>query len=148
MAKFVKLTGFRDLEKALSELPKSTGKAVLRRVGKKALEPMQAKAKALSPKDTGLLRWSIVISQKRTRRVPKTRGPISGIQMAMGPSAGEGVLNYAALDEFGTVHAEPHPYMRPAWDSEAEGALNSIKADLGTEIDKSAKRLARKRAKG
>ena len=43
----MKLEGFRELDKALGELPKATGKNVLRKVGRKALEPMRADAEEL-----------------------------------------------------------------------------------------------------
>jgi len=148
MTKMIRLRGFRDLDKALSELPKATGQNVLTRVGKRALEPMRAKAESLARVESGDLQRSITISKRRTRRVPKERGPKRGVAMAMGPGSGDGVLNYAALDEFGTVNVPPQPYMRPAWDSEAEPALETIKAELWGEIDKSAKRHARKQAKG
>ncbi len=145
----VKLTGFRELEKTLAELPKATGKNVLRRVGRKALEPMRAKAESLAPRDKGDLAGGIAISDKRTRRAKKERGPISGVEMAMGPSSGHGgSLNYATFDEFGTADASAQPFMRPAWDSEAQGAIDIIGRELGTEISKAAARRARKLAKG
>lgn len=148
MGKSLKITGLRETERALAELPKATGKNVLRRVGKRALEPMRAKAENLAPVDRGDLANQVVISEKRTRRVPKQRGPKSGVEIAMGPAAGHGVLQYAGLVEFGTVDNPPRPYMRPAFNSEAQGALDSVTTELLGEIEKSAKRLARKRSKG
>lgn len=147
MKSMIKLTGFKPAEKALAELPKATGQSVLTRVGKRALEPMRAKAESLAPVDQGELKKSIAISKRRTRRVKKDAEPKRGVALAMGPSSGKGVLNYAALEEFGTVNAPAQPFMRPAWDSEAEPALETIKAELWDEIDKSAKRHARKQAK-
>lgn len=162
----LELSGEAALEKALGELKQATGKRVLRRVGKRALEPMRAKAEAMAPvadepytkgsfkKGTlrtvipGGLKESIVISERRTRRVRKEMEPISGIQMAMGPSSGAGVLNYASFQEFGTVDHPPQSFMRAAYNGEAEGAISSILDDLWSEIEKSAKRAARKRAKG
>jgi len=68
--------------------------------------------------------------------------------MAMGPAGPfHGVLYYATWAEFGTVDTPPHPYMRPAWDSGAEPALEYIKAELGNEIERAAQRLARKAAR-
>lgn len=158
----VKVEGLRDLERALSELPKATGKNVLRRVARGALEPMAAQAKAKAPDDPATaapdLRRSITISEKRTRRAKKSTArrlvggkwrsdPSTGIEMAMGPASGGGVLNYATLQEFGTVKMAANPYMRPAWDSGAQGALDYIKDSLRTEIERAAARVAKKRAK-
>ena len=148
MAAKVKLEGFRELEKALRELPKSTGKATLRRVARGALEPLAARAAALAPERTGRLGFSIAVSEKRTRRARKEEGKRpDGITMSMGPAAGLGTLNYAAFDEFGTIDTPPQPYMRPAWDAGASGALDYVKENLAAEIGKSADRLARKKAK-
>lgn len=165
MAKLVKLTGFRDLEKALASLPQATAKAVLRKVAKRALEPMRAAAAAAAPVSEqpytrgsfargtlrtvlpGRLKRSIVVSTKRTRRVRKARGPINGLEMAMGPSGGTGALSYATFTEFGTDDTPPQPFMRPAWDGHADGALDIIRADLGREIDAASKRAAKRAAR-
>lgn len=165
----VTVRGFRELDKALGELPKSVSKPLLTRVAKRALEPMRAKAEALAPKAKapytigrfakgtlrtvfpGRLRDSLVIGAKRTRRARKAREPKRGVKLAMGVGSGNGALWYGALDEFGTVDTPAQPFMRPAWDGEAEGALEIIKDELGSEIAAAAKRhagkLARARAK-
>lgn len=109
---------------------------------------MRAKAENLAPRDQNDLAESITISEKRTRRARKERGPKSGVELAMGPASGGGVLNYAGFAEFGTVDTAPQPYMRPAYETEKQNVVDTIAADLMGEIDKSAKRLAKKRAKG
>lgn len=157
MTTTVKLEGFRELEKALAELPKATGKNVLRRVGKGSLEPMADLAASKAPADTGKLSFSIVVSEKRTRRAkPSTtrfRGgsfrsdPSKGVDIAMGPAAGQGALQYATFVEFGTIDTAAAPYMRPAWDSGSMQALDYIKDNLGKEIGKAAAKVAKKRAK-
>lgn len=144
----VSLTGFRELERALAALPKATGKNVLRRVSKGALEPMANVASSRAPERTGKLAFSIGVSEKRTRRVKKesrfdTR---TGIAMAMGPMSGFGaVLNYASFDEFGTVDTPAFGFMRSAWDTEATPALQYVKTNLWDEIEKAARRVAKKR---
>lgn len=154
----VKLSGFRELDKALSELPKATAKNVLRRIAKGALAPMADNAQRLAPRDTGDLQVSIVVSEKRTRRAkqaPKRQkvngkwrsDPSTGIEMAMGPASGKGVLNYATFREFGRVNQAAHPYMRPAWNGGAEGALDYIKDNLSEAIDKAAARVAKRKTR-
>ena len=146
----VRLEGFRELERALNELPKSTGKNVLRRVSKGALQPMAEKARGLAPKDKGDLAASIQVSERRTRRVARINrfDKNTGIQMAMGPVSGKGVLNYATFAEFGTIDTPATPFMRPSWDGGKDNALDYVKANLGSEIEKAAKRLAKKAARG
>jgi HK97 gp10 family phage protein len=154
----VRLEGFRELDRALSELPKATGKGVLRRIARGALEPMAADATAKAPVATGKLAFHVGISEKRTRRARSAPArvfvdgkwrsdPATGIDMAMGPVAGQGVLSYATWVEFGTADTTPEPYMRPAWDSGAARALDYIKDHLGAAIRKAAARVAKRRLK-
>lgn len=153
----VKLEGFRELERALADLPRATGKSVLRRVAKAALEPMADSAAAKAPTDSGKLAFSIVVSEKRTRRARASatrlvRGKFraaasTGIAIAMGPAAGQGTLQYATFVEFGTIDTPAQPFMRPAWASGSEAALEYIKDNLSTEIEKAAARVAKKQAK-
>lgn len=143
----VKLSGFKELSKALERLPKATGKNVLRRVAKGALEPMANDAAAKAPDATGKLSFSIIVSDKRTKRVKKRLNSRDGISMAMGPSTGLGVLQYASFVEFGTVDTPAFGFMRSTWDSGAEGALTYVEVNLGNEITKSAAKLAKKRAR-
>jgi HK97 gp10 family phage protein len=158
----VKLRGFRELDKALSELPKATAKAVLRRVAKSALEPMRAAAESAAPRDQGNLQISIAVSEKRTRRAKGQfkaitggnirtsagtfrRSAAAGVAFAMGPSAGKGVLNYATFTEFGTSDTSAQPFMRPAFDANAEGAIEIIRGEMAVQIGKATKRVAKRR---
>ena len=146
----VTLKGFRELEAALAQLPKATGKNVLRRVARGALEPLADRARGMAPTDQGDLRASIQVSEKRTKRVARINrfDKNTGVEMAMGPVSGGGVLNYATFVEFGTSDTRARPYMRPAWSSGQNGALDHVKANLGKEIDRAATRLAKKAARG
>jgi HK97 gp10 family phage protein len=145
----VQLKGFRELEAALSELPKATGKNVLRRVARGALEPIADRARSLAPKDKGDLAGSIVVSEKRTRRVNRFNrfDKQTGLEMAMGPSSGGGVLNYATWAEFGRDGQRATSYMRSSWDAGKRAALEFVILNLGREIDKAATRLAKKSAR-
>jgi HK97 gp10 family phage protein len=147
--KTVKLSGFRELEKALSELPKSTGRNVLRRVAKGALEPMADRARALAPVGQGDLKASIEVSEKRTKRVARINrfDKNTGIQMSMGPVSGGGVLNYATFAEFGTIDTPAFGYMRGAWHGGKDEMLDYVIANLGREIDRAATRLRKKTAR-
>lgn len=140
----VRMEGLRELDAALGELPKATGKATLRRVLKKAAEPLRAKAEQLAPKLSGALALSVAIGTKLTRRQARMakKAPKSTVEMYVGPN------NAAAVpQEFGTHDQRAQPFMRPAWDAEQDGVLVSIGEQLGPEIEKSAARLAKRRAR-
>jgi HK97 gp10 family phage protein len=155
-----KVEGLRELNDALAELPKATAKNVLKRALVKALGPMEAQAEGLAPELTGDLRAGINVGTKLTKRqmaqhrrdvgstpVVTIGGfrsePQTAVYVFMGPRGS----SKSIVQEFGSVNQSPHPYMRPAWDSNKKSALESIKDDLAEEIDKAAKRLARKAAK-
>ncbi len=166
----LKMRGFRELDAALGELPAHLRKPTLMRIAKAALEPMREQAQANAHQSNhpytigsfekgtlrsvlpGRLKESIAISEKRTRRAKKTREPKRGIKIAMGVASGNGALFYGAFEEFGTIDTPAHPFMRPAWDAEAEATVNRIAESAMAEIkataNRSAKRLSRAKKKG
>jgi HK97 gp10 family phage protein len=167
---FMRLEGARELEAALMELPKATGKNTLRRAIKNALAPITAEAQLLAPFRTGLLRRSITetrvtfssgsagkrafaeaLKKGATRaeagaaaREANTGGSDVTSALAM---TGSGLAPHAHLQEFGTVNHPPKPFMRPAWDGRKRGAAEAIRDELKSEIEKAAKRIARKAAR-
>lgn len=149
----VKITGLRELENALRELPKATGKNVLRRVLRKRAEPMADAARSSAPDDpatgAGDLRSSIAVSTKLSKRQASLhRKMFRDDKAAVEMFVGAGPVPQATQQEFGNINHGPQPFMRPAWDSGKDQILDGIKDDLAEEIDKAAKRLARKAAKG
>jgi len=144
----VKLEGLKELETALSELPKSTSKAVLRRIGIRAIAPVISTAKELVPVDEGQLRDSLRVTtrlSKRQRRLNRKRAADekAGVELFAGAAA----LPHAHLVEFGTAKTPPRPFLRPAWDQNKSAVLKTIQEELGDEIEKAAKRLARRAAR-
>jgi HK97 gp10 family phage protein len=145
-----KVEGFKELAAALRELPKATQRNVLTRTLTKAANQIKDIAEAVVPVDEGDLRRSLAVSKQLTRSAKKEmrRETKSFVEVHVGPSAGhEGAINYATNVEFGTKFALPQPYMRSAWEAGKERALETIKTDLWTEIEKAAKRLAKKTAR-
>lgn len=166
----VSTSGFRALDQALGELPKATARNVLIRTIKKAGKPIADEASRLAlPGKTGKLSSRIAVSARLKNKVGAAEyhaalrdglgkaAAVSALrdarraakgsfaEMFVGPA--RGVLRYAHLVEFGTVHSAPKPFMRPAWDSNKRQALDIIRKELGTEIIMAAKRLARSKTK-
>lgn len=168
MNMIVQVSGLAALDRALAELPKATARNVLKRTLEKAAVPIVDEAKRLVPVNTGRLRDSIAASPKiknkvgsaefasamraglgkdaavsalrSARRAAKGQGSFA--EIFVGPS-GRKVIPYAHIMEFGSVKDAPQPYMRPAWDATKRQALDIIKAELGNEIIKTARRLGR-----
>lgn len=140
-----KIDGLSELQTALRELPDATAKNVIRRVLKKAGQPIADRARELAPVDEGDLRDSIKVGTRLSgnQRRKHRKAQKDDVEMFVGA----GPHPQAHLQEFGTSKFPPQPFMRPAWDQHKRAALNGIKEDLWTEIRKAAARLARKAAK-
>lgn len=164
-------TGLQELDEALKELPKATGKNCLKRAMTDAGWVIALYAKALAPIKRGDLKKNIGVSKikftggaagKAAFAQAMTEGATrqEAGQAARAANAGEagnitaavivvgpGQSRYAGMQEFGTVNHRAKPYMRPAWDSKRQEALEIIKFNLAIEIEKAAKRLERKAAR-
>lgn len=140
----MKITGLRELEKALAALPAATGKNVLRRVSKEALKPVETAARAMAPVDDGDLRDSIVTTTRLSkRRASEARKEgKSTVETYTGTNSRNGVPR-----EFGTVRSAATPFLRPAYDANKDRMLRYVGTELGGEIEKAAARLGKKRAK-
>ncbi|MDB5540528.1 MAG: hypothetical protein JWQ89_2255 [Devosia sp.] len=148
----VKVDGLRELDAALgalaSEYGKAAGKAVLRRVGAKALQPMAETARSLAPDDPATqgndLKASITVGTKLNKRQSAMARKDEGkalVTVYMGTNDPAGVMQ-----EFGTVSHGPQSFMRPAFDANADGAIRIVADELGPEIEKTATRIAKRRA--
>ena len=142
-----KTEGFKQLADELEQLPRATGKNVLRRAGREALQPMLEAAKRNAPVDDGTLRDSITIKNTKAKRQSRTRYAKSdGVSLSLGPT-GRPEGGNAAWQEFGTVKQPAQPFMRPAADAEGEGVIDALGEALAVQIKKATDRMARKLAK-
>lgn len=144
----VKVEGLKEVEKALSELPKATGRNVMRRVAVERLKPMaeDAQSRARGIQWSGDLAESITVSTQLAgyaRRL--NRRSKSEAEAHMGPAGrGKAAPPQGSLQEFGTKNHPPQPFMRPAWDAHKNGLLPGLADDLWAEIKKATDRIARK----
>lgn len=143
----VKVTGFRELSKALDQFKPSTGKNILRRVGREALEPFDDAWRPKAPvrpdgpersrehmRDTG------GIGSK-----PKRSAARRGYTVEV--FAGPGPVPQAIQQEFGNRNHPAQPFARPAWEETQDQVLKNVKVGLGAEIGKAAARAGRRAAK-
>lgn len=153
----VKIEGLRELDAALgdllSEFGKSAATGAVRRSLLKSLEPMAGTARALAPDDpatqtrdlkasitTGTVAQLTKRQQREARRAHKASGAVVTVYMGTADPAG-------LQQEFGNVNHGPQPFMRPAFDRHAESTIRSVGKLLGPEIEKTAERIAKQRAK-
>lgn len=143
------LRGFKEMDAALGELNKPTGRNVLRRAGMEALQPVAAAMTARAPKRLGDLNASIGVGTKRAKSVGREFRDASIVEIYVGPAVVEGgVPPQAFQQEFGNENHGPQPYARPGWDTKVGGIMDDLKGPLGVEIDKAIARAQRKALKG
>ncbi len=148
----VKIEGLREVNEALGQLPKATGRNVLRRVALKRLEPMAADARQIAAGNnwSGELAESIQASTKAAGYAKRiNRRNKSEVEAYMGPAGtgGKKAPPQGSQQEFGNSNHPPQPSIRPAWDSGKLGLLDGLADDLWAEIHKATARLAKKAAK-
>lgn len=147
MAFTAKVEGLKSLEAALLQIEKlTTRKSLGRRVLKKAGQPIADGANARAPQGpTGKLGESYAVSTKlnKSQKRATRRERKDDVLMYIGTNDPGGLQQ-----EFGNVNHSSQPHFRPAWDSGKRGVLDTIKAELASEIMKTAQRQARRKAKG
>lgn len=153
------VSGWRELERALLDLKNDrTIIATMKRAMLQAAEPMAATARRLAPKRSRNLEEAIDVGvrlNKRQAAQRRSRGIIkTGSMVEVYVGAGKGGA-HAVLEEFGTGirqtkkganrgSAAPHPFLRPAWEQHKTQVLRDFGVQLGLEIERAAKRAARK----
>lgn len=141
-----KVEGLRDLERSLGVMKQATARNTIRRAEMDALQPMAEVARRLAPDDPSTpdpdLESSIKVSAQASGVRRSGRGPVEAY---MGPTK-EG-YPAAIMQEGGTRHHAAQPFMRPAWDGGKERLLHDYTAAMTDQIDKTAKRAARRAAK-
>jgi len=146
----VEITGLREMNAAFDALGKATSRNVLRRVGIKALDQeFVPEARRLAPDDPETsgndLHSSIIASDKlnaRQKALFRKREDKSFAEVYAGPTRPHGLLQ-----EFGTAHHGPQPFMRPAWDATWRKILDNVARGLWAEIEKAVARKAKRDAK-
>ena len=135
-----KVEGLRELDRALGELPKATGKNVLRRTLTEAGWPMADRYAGTVRRAFGDLAESTTVGTKLSRAQRSAHKKQSTVEVFVGP----GPMVQAITEEFGTLDQPPQGAMRAAWDAEKRPALDAIASGLAAEIEKARKRIAKK----
>lgn len=169
----VQIEGLRELEAALKELPKATGKNVIRRALTKAAQPMAdeatqkirvrrvkpsialSKVKFSSGKgDAGRRAFAEALARGASREEAGEAAHEANAASSDDAGITSGLLIVGPTKrafygfEFGTVKQAPQPFMRPAWDNNKMDAVEVIRDELKNEIDKAVARIAKKALRG
>jgi len=172
MPSYVRTTGFKELEKTLLELGTKTAQKAGRAAVRQAAKPIQDAARANAPVKDGRLRRSIKTRVDRLRHAgfggTQVLSALVYVSEGLGPrprktdrqSTVKGKLQEARYDyqigswanvygrfvEFGIPGHAPHPFLRPAWDSQGgQVALKRIGETLSQAIERAFNDGVRKR---
>lgn len=166
----IQIDGLKELNESLNELSRATGGNVLKRAVGAGAALIAEDATARAPVDKGNLRANILVSKPKiitpgkaayARAMQETGDRAIAAQAARAANREAGGTGRSAvahvgptkavgqgiLQEFGTAHHAPQPFMRPAWDARGEDAAREIGSALKEELDKAVARAARKAAK-
>ena len=140
----LRVEGLKELDRALLEMKSSTARGVVRRALTRAAEPIAEDMAARAPRDTGYLAEHIDTGVRLSRRQRSVSRKQSDVEVFAGATR----VVQATLAEFGTRDQSAQPFARPAWDAGKMRALADVKSGLADEIEKTAKRAAKRAARG
>lgn len=151
----MKLTGMKELERALLDLGKEYGDPkyalqAMRPAMKKAVEPLVDNIKANTPVDDGDLRDSSKFKIRKANTKDKDVFGQDSIIVAEAGwiwAAGKGTYAKALAVEYGTSNKKAQPVLRRALEANAGSMISTFKEELAKSIKKKAKQLAKKSVK-
>jgi HK97 gp10 family phage protein len=161
----VKIKGMEEIEAEFERLATpALRKASARRALRKAAEPLAQLASGMAPRASGKLSASIGYGNRLSKRQrglhrKMFRDDRVAVEMFVGASyATGGGGRHAHLQEFGTgprYHksgkfvgaVSAQPFLRPAWDSYQRTMLETIKAELWADLQRSIARAERRAAR-
>lgn len=141
-----KISGGKEAERALMEMPKATAKNAGRRALRAGAAPILEDFQRRAPRLTGQLVDTAGISTKLTRRQrSKHKRQMSRDHVEM--FVGAGPNPQAVQQEFGNESHAAQPSLIPAFENNKRKSIDIIGRSIWVEIEKAAKRIRRKMAK-
>lgn len=152
MATTVKVEGLRELGAAMQALGNEVAKRIASGMTSAAAGVVRKDAIARAPEhdkvhtvdgvevQPGNLKKNIV--RKKVAK-SKTRLTSEHLVTVRGKRKDGYAARYGRLQEFGTVHHAPQPFLRPAFDSKKMEAIDAMKKTAGRRIEAAAKKAAK-----
>jgi HK97 gp10 family phage protein len=132
------ITGVKEIRRAYRELPKRLANKVIRGAIRKALKPVAARVKQLTPRDTGTL----AAATKVRARAKRKRGVIA-LDVIQGEGSFKGATFYGGFQNFGTKKLEGKHYVERAFDETKDAATAQVSSEISAGIVREARELAR-----
>jgi HK97 gp10 family phage protein len=145
-----KMSGFDQLEKSLSKLPKEFRDSVERTALRVAAKAIEKRAKAGAPVGSGLLKKSIGVTVKKNKS-GKNSGSLSArvgartgyaeTQMVNGKSVKKDPVKYAGIVEYGTAKMPARPFIRNAVESSRSEVMELLSKGYNQGLARVAKKI-------
>lgn len=141
MAQVARVTGLRELDRALSRFPAKLARKVFRKAGSKAAEPIrraaQARVRSQFNSESGKLAKGI----KKQVKIKSlgVRGTRLRVKVGLSPVGSKvktsASVFYGRFLEKGTIHITPDPFIEPAFDARVGEAFRIFQSELRKGID-------------
>jgi HK97 gp10 family phage protein len=133
-----KITGAKELDRVLSELPKRLQRKVVTQALRAGAKPMLEEARNSIPVKSGLTKKDIKI-----RAIPakESRAPAIAIAGSLAKAGRAYIMRFL---ELGTSKMPAKPFLRPAFDNNSARSLEIVGKELGHRIAAEAAKLRRK----
>lgn len=129
----VKVEGLRELRDNLYRLPHALRENIVFGILEGRAQPIAETAADLAPVRTGRLRDEIHVNRKAQDYRPE-----AGVfAVHIGPRRVGSLRGF--MQEYGTLHHQPQPFMRPAWDGAVHDLARGIADDMWEAIRKELK---------
>lgn len=140
----IQVLGDKVIERRLHELADATQKKVVTHALREGGRPVLKTAQTLCPVRTGALKKSL-----KLRAYKKRRQGIFGVAVFTGTRRELGIPEgyrwyYPMAVEYGHGNVPAHSFMRKALDDNRRKSMRIIKTQIGTGIEREARRIARK----
>ncbi len=146
----VRVEGLQELSQRISALNKTVANRVVRKAATAGARLIRDEAKSRVPVDTGLLKRNIVVKKFRDQGPGNVRYGIGLVSSKavysnnktnrrkgrVGQSYYQDKAFYGHMVEFGTRKMKARPFLRPAFESQKEKAVDIVKNTLKEELDK------------
>ena len=122
-----------DMEQGLDKLADSVGESVLRSAGYAGAKIFMDEAKILAPVGTGTLRNNIIVKRAEEKSEGAEKQTYV-VTVRAGKFNTEGDAFYWRFVEFGTARSAARPFMRPAFESMKNAAIDAMRQRMADRI--------------
>lgn len=118
----VRIEGTDQIARNLRAMGKALRRDTLVPIIEEELEPMAEQMRSQAARGSGELAESVTVGTELSPAQAAMNEPIAEIEVYAGP----GPLPQAISEEFGNVHQEPRPFIRPSFDSNVDRAVKNV----------------------